>query len=53
VTYTLGAKSFQTLINGYTGEVSGDRPVSWIKVFFYIILPLLIVAAIFILAQSR
>jgi ribosomal protein S27E len=49
VTYTLGAKNYQMLVNGYTGKVAGDRPISWVKVFFYIIVPsilLLIVLAI-------
>ncbi len=42
VTYTLGAKSFQTLVNGYTGVIAGDRPISWVKVFFYVILPIMV-----------
>jgi hypothetical protein len=49
VTYTLGAKSYQVIVNGYTGETAGDRPISWVKVLFYIILPsivLLIILAI-------
>jgi hypothetical protein len=52
VTYTLGARSFHTLINGYTGEVSGDRPISWTKVFFYIVLPILVLLTIILLARS-
>jgi hypothetical protein len=39
VTYTLGAKRYQVIVNGFTGETAGDRPISWVKVFFYIILP--------------
>ena len=46
VTYTLGAKSFQVVVNGYTGQTAGDRPISWVKVFFYIILPSIIVLII-------
>src|SRR3954471_10168887 len=42
VTYTFGTRTFQTVVNGYTGAVSGDRPTSWVKVFFYIVLPILI-----------
>lgn len=37
VTYNFGPRTFQTLVNGYTGRIAGDRPISWIKVFFYII----------------
>jgi hypothetical protein len=49
VTYTLGAKSYQVIVNGYTGKTAGDRPISWVKVFFYVIVPsiiLLIVLAV-------
>jgi hypothetical protein len=53
VTYMFGARRFQTLVNGYTGAIAGDRPVSWVKVFFYVILPILIALAVFLLIQSR
>ena len=39
VTYTFGSRTFQMIVNGYTGAAAGDRPISWPKVFFYIILP--------------
>jgi ribosomal protein S27E len=52
VTYTFGPRTFQTLVNGYTGSIAGDRPVSWVKVFFYVILPILIVLLIFILSRA-
>jgi hypothetical protein len=54
VTYTFGARTFQTLVNGFTGAVAGDRPVSWVKVLFYIVLPILIALAIaFFVMQSN
>jgi hypothetical protein len=53
VNYTFGPKTFQVLVNGYTGSIAGDRPVSWIKVFFYIILPAIIFLTIFIYTQQR
>jgi len=53
VTYTFGARTFQTLVNGYTGAVAGDRPVSWVKVFFYIILPILLAAVVFLIIQAN
>jgi hypothetical protein len=52
VTYTFGARSFQTIVNGYTGAIAGDRPFSWVKIFFYVILPALVVLLIFALTQS-
>jgi len=39
VTYTFGARTFHVLVNGYTGNIAGDHPVSWTKIFFYIIVP--------------
>jgi len=53
VTYTLGAKTYQVLVNGYTGKTAGDRPISWVKVFFYIILPSIILLIIIALVQSQ
>ena len=52
VTYTFGTRNFQMLVNGYTGATAGDRPISWPKVFFYIVLPALVVAIIILLTQS-
>ncbi len=48
VTYTFGSKTYHTLLNGHTGTIAGDRPVSWVKVFFYIILPTFLLIAIFL-----
>jgi len=53
VNYTFGPKTFQVLVNGYTGSTAGDRPVSWVKVFFYIILPSLILLIVIALVQSQ
>ncbi|MBT2750162.1 MULTISPECIES: hypothetical protein [unclassified Lysobacter] len=34
VSYTYGSRSFQVLANGYTGQIAGERPYSWVKIFF-------------------
>ncbi len=47
VSYTLGAKAFQVLVNGYTGSTAGDRPISWMKVFFYVVLPAILLLMLF------
>ena len=52
VTYDFGARSFLVVVNGYTGAVAGDRPTSWVKVFFYIILPILLAIGVFLWVQS-
>ena len=30
--YRYGAKNFQVVMNGYTGNISGDYPKSWLKI---------------------
>ena len=53
VTYTFGPKTFQVLVNGYTGTTAGDRPVSWVKVFFYIVIPAILLLIIIALVNSQ
>ena len=52
VTYDFGPRSFQAVVNGYTGAVAGERPTSWVKVFFFIILPILVAVGVFLWVQS-
>jgi hypothetical protein len=37
VSYTYGSKNFQVLANGYTGAIAGERPYSWVKIFFAVL----------------
>lgn len=53
VTYTFGAKTFHVLVNGYTGTAAGDRPISWIKVFFYIVIPAILLLILIALANQE
>jgi hypothetical protein len=53
VTYNFGAKTFHVIVNGYTGTTAGDRPVSWIKVFFYIVLPTILLLILIALANQE
>ena len=34
LTYMYGGKAFQVVVNGYTGKIAGERPWSWVKIFF-------------------
>jgi len=36
-TYTYGSKSFQVVVNGYTGKMAGEHPLSWVKITFAIL----------------
>ena len=52
VTYTYGAKSFQVVVNGYTGKIAGEHPLSWVKITLAIVAALLLVLFIFTLVRS-
>ncbi len=43
-TYNYGSRSFQVVINGYTGKMAGQHPLSWVKIFFAVVFALIIVA---------
>jgi len=32
IAYTYGARTFQVVVNGYTGSIAGRHPLSWIKI---------------------
>ena len=37
LTFDYGAKSFQAVINGYTGRIAGEYPKSWVKILLFIL----------------
>ncbi|MFT4176882.1 MAG: zinc ribbon domain-containing protein [Luteolibacter sp.] len=45
--YTYGRKSFQVVINGYTGKIAGEHPWSWIKITFAILLTICALTLLF------
>lgn len=51
LSYTYGSRSFQVLVNGYTGETAGEYPKSWVKIFFLLLACL--GAGLLILALSQ
>jgi len=51
LTYTLGAKAFQVVINGYTGAIAGQYPKSWIKITLAVLAALGVIALILLLTQ--
>jgi Zn finger protein HypA/HybF involved in hydrogenase expression len=46
LTYNYGAKVFQVVVNGYTGEIAGEHPLSWVKVTILILVVALAVLII-------
>ena len=50
-TYTYGPKSFQVVVNGYTGKMAGEFPLSWVKIIFAVLGVLLVILLIVMLKQ--
>ena len=46
LTYSFGGKNYAVLIHGQTGKVVGEAPLSWLKITGFVLLVLLLVAAI-------
>lgn len=53
VSYTYGPKSFQVLANGYTGALAGERPYSWVKIFFAVLAGLIALLVVLWLTQGQ
>lgn len=53
LTYQYGAKTFQVAVNGYTGKVAGEYPISWVKVMVAVVLGLLALAIILSLGEGN
>ncbi len=52
LTYTFGTKNYQVTVNGYTGKITGEYPISWVKVAFVVLLALIAIA-VFIMLQDK
>jgi hypothetical protein len=52
VSYNYGARVFQVLVNGVTGELAGNYPKSFWKIFFFVMF-LLVLAGIGYLATNK
>lgn len=52
VAYTYGKKSYQVVVNGFTGKMAGEHPLSWVKITLAI-LAVLVVVFILIALVSR
>ncbi len=51
--YDFNGKSFQVVVNGYTGGIAGERPYSFWKIFFLVAGILLVVLIIAAIASRR
>lgn len=46
VGYTYGSKTYQIVANGYTGQIAGERPYSWVKILFAVLAAIVLVMLI-------
>jgi hypothetical protein len=51
IAYTYGAKTFQVVVNGYTGTIAGRHPMSWIKVGLAVLAALVLLIIILTLSS--
>lgn len=51
LSYTYGTKTFQVAVNGSTGKITGEYPLSWVKITIAILI-VLIILIIFAAAQN-
>lgn len=53
LSYTYGPKSFQVVINGYTGSISGEYPKSWIKITLAVLAVVVVVLIMLSIGGKR
>ena len=50
-TYTYGSKSFQVVVNGYTGKMAGEHPLSWVKITLAVLAAIIVILILVMLNQ--
>jgi endogenous inhibitor of DNA gyrase (YacG/DUF329 family) len=53
LTYNYGPKTFQVVINGFTGTMAGKYPKSWVKILFAVLGGLIVAGIIALIAASQ
>ena len=53
LSYDYFGKSFQVLVNGYTGRIAGRHPLSWVKITFAALGAIVAILLIIAIAQHR
>lgn len=48
LTYAYHGKPYQVVVNGYTGKIAGEHPLSWVKIFFAVVA--VVVAAVVVIS---
>ena len=53
IAYDYGSRRFQIVINGYTGAIAGEHPLSWVKITLAVLAVLILVLVIASVQGSR
>lgn len=53
LTYTYGTKNYQVAVNGATGKIGGDYPLSWVKIAIAIASVIALIILVIILASQN
>jgi hypothetical protein len=53
LTYNYGPRTFQVVINGFTGAIAGKYPKSWVKILFAVLGGLIVAGVIALIAAGQ
>ena len=53
LTYDYGSRSFQVVINGYTGAIAGKHPLSWVKIMLAVLAVIIVIALVLSASGGR
>jgi hypothetical protein len=53
LTYVYRSKPFQVVVNGYTGKIAGEHPLSWVKIFFAAVAVIILAIVVISIAGSN
>ena len=53
IAYTFGSRSFQVVVNGYTGTIAGKHPLSWIKITLSVIAAIAVILLLLYLFSDK
>lgn len=51
VSYDYGAKAYQVVVNGFTGKMAGEHPLSWVKITLAVLSVIVVILALVVLAN--
>ena len=53
LSYVYRGKPFQVVVNGYTGKIAGEHPLSWVKIFFAAVAVIIVAIVVISIAGSN